>query len=228
MKSKKERVVVFIDGFNLYHAIAKNPSLKQFKWYNLRKLADQFIDPSKQCITEVFYFSAYCHWNNDKVARHKIYISFLKRFGVSTILGNFSQVEKTFLGKKMRILSINPFFLKWLQFLFPIRIRYQTFEEKQTDVNIAVKIVEYGFRDFYDHVFLISGDSDLVSAVKTIKKRFPEKLFTSILPPKSKGKIIQKVCDYATQITVEDLRNSQLPKQINTAQGVLKKPKNYK
>jgi hypothetical protein len=30
-----ERAIFFVDGFNLYHAIAANPKLRKYKWFNL-------------------------------------------------------------------------------------------------------------------------------------------------------------------------------------------------
>jgi ferritin len=57
-KMEHERVVCFVDGFNLYHAIdaIKQPHLK---WLNLRQLFTRLTRTKSQIITQILYFSAY-------------------------------------------------------------------------------------------------------------------------------------------------------------------------
>jgi uncharacterized LabA/DUF88 family protein len=53
--------------------------------------------------------------------------------------------------------------------------RFETVEEKRTDVNIAVSMLDDAYQDACDQFVLISGDSDLVPGVSTIRTRFPNK-----------------------------------------------------
>jgi len=48
-------------------------------------------------------------------------------------------------------------------------------EEKETDVSIALKIVELFTNDRCDILVIISGDTDLSPAIKCCKKYFPKK-----------------------------------------------------
>ncbi len=52
------RVISFIDGFNLYHAISSlhRPELK---WVDVRTLSKAFLRPVSENLLNVFYFSAY-------------------------------------------------------------------------------------------------------------------------------------------------------------------------
>ena len=43
-------------------------------------------------------------------------------------------------------------------------------EEKQTDVNLALWLVREAFRSKYDEAFLVTQDSDLVPAVSLVKE----------------------------------------------------------
>ena len=52
---------------------------------------------------------------------------------------------------------------------------YRTFEEKQTDVNIAIKILETAVKDEWDIAYVVSGDSDLIPSLKAVKRLFPMK-----------------------------------------------------
>lgn len=223
---RQERVVVFIDGFNLYHAMEKSYKCRRLKWCDLKALSSLFCS-ANQKIVKVLYFSAYCTWNKQKEERHKKYIKFLREFGVDTILGNYTKVSKRYFKRVNKVVKVVPPFSLFFKFLWPKCLTYQTHEEKQTDVNIAVKIVEMGLLNEYDHAIIISGDSDLISAIKTVKRHCPEKQFTSILPPRAKGKMIQKVCNFRHQITHQHLRDSQLPDEIMLEGEVLKKPSEY-
>lgn len=51
------RVACFIDGFNLYHAIA---DLRQsyLKWIDLWALASRVVKPQSEALVAVYYFSA--------------------------------------------------------------------------------------------------------------------------------------------------------------------------
>ena len=59
---------------------------------------------------------------------------------------------------------------------------FQTPEEKRTDVNIAVYMLDDAYQDVCDHLLLVSGDSDLVPAVRTVSSRFPAKQITVYVP----------------------------------------------
>lgn len=219
----QERVFVFIDGFNLYHAIDKNFPEK-YKWCNVHKLADSFINKKNQILKKVFYFTAYATWDKEKIMRHKKYNQALRYLGITCIIGKFRNVQKSFLKKQMPVLKCIP---KQLQKNLPDILTFKTFEEKETDVNIATKIIELAFLGEYDHAFVISGDSDLTGAIKVVKKHFPKIKFTSVLPPKSKGKNMQRVCHYATQIGRKNLQTSLLPNSIKIGTETIKIPKEY-
>ena len=63
-------VAVFVDGFNLYHALDDNPCFHKYKWLDLAKLARCFV-PQTDEIVQVFYFTAYATWAPEKVEKHK-------------------------------------------------------------------------------------------------------------------------------------------------------------
>jgi uncharacterized LabA/DUF88 family protein len=64
----------------------------------------------------------------------------------------------------------------------PREFTYRTFEEKQTDVNIALSIFEGGLLDRYDKALIFTGDSDIAPSIIRVKKYKPKKEFLSILP----------------------------------------------
>src|SRR5688572_7476358 len=87
----RQRVISFIDGFNLYHAIStlRRPELK---WVDLRALSSVFLKTHSEQLVEVFYFSAYAgHVTETKQRNQKDYIKALQLKGVHPILGQFKE-----------------------------------------------------------------------------------------------------------------------------------------
>jgi len=59
---------------------------------------------------------------------------------------------------------------------------FETVEEKRTDVNMAVSMLDDAYQNACDQFVLISGDSDLVPAVAVIRVRFPTKRVIVYVP----------------------------------------------
>ncbi|WP_133170128.1 NYN domain-containing protein [Kumtagia ephedrae] len=158
---ERTRVACFIDGFNLYHAISRlgRPHLK---WVDLRKLIETFTDPSVHEIRAIYYFSAFATWLPDAHLRHRQYVEALKARGVTPIIGRFK--EKDILCKKCG----KPF---------------RSHEEKETDVNIALWLLNQAYKDNYDQAFIMSRDSDLTPAIRMVRQEFPTKKIKVISPP---------------------------------------------
>lgn len=161
---QKKRVFALVDGFNLYHSIADKPSakrykdakdLRMYKWLNLRKLVESFILKDEEII-KILYFSAYSFWRPDRVKRHQTYVRALRTVGVTPVISKFKD-------KIIRCKSCQKTF--------------KTYEEKQTDVQIAINLFKEGMDDSYDKVLVISGDSDLIPAIEAVKEKFPKNMY---------------------------------------------------
>lgn len=56
-------------------------------------------------------------------------------------------------------------------------------EEKETDVNIALWLLNRAYKDDFDEAFIVSRDSDLTPAIKMLLTEFPHKKIKIISPP---------------------------------------------
>jgi uncharacterized LabA/DUF88 family protein len=186
-----KKIIFFIDGFNLYHAIA-NQEYQKYKWLDLDQLANHFINRFEK-IETIYYFTALTHWNQDKVKRHNLYIKAQEAVGVKTVYGEFK--KKT---KRCRI----------------CHQVYETYEEKQTDVNIAIYLFRMAIEDKYDKAFIISGDSDLIPSILAIKESFPHKEIGVIIPIRGKAFELKNVCDFHIQMKEKHLKMNQFPDEI--------------
>ena len=160
-----ERIICYIDGYNFFHATKNKPSAN----INLQSLALSFLDTqhhrlgTKQLI-KVYYFSALATWRKKDMAKHKDYIKQLTDAGVEVVLSHF---------KKKRLTCAD------------CHTQYWRHEEKESDVRLALQILDDAIHHAYDTAFILSGDSDIVPAIEKVKSSFPEKRILIALPKHS-------------------------------------------
>lgn len=116
---------------------------------------------------------------------------------------------------------------KWCQ--ATCKEAFVTHEEKETDVNVALHLANYAWQDKYDHAIVISGDSDLVPAVKCVTNLFPQKKVTIATPPARGAKELVKAAGgNRLRIKVSDLMNNLLPEKLKDKHGAeITRPSNY-
>lgn len=158
-------VIVYIDGFNLYHAIddLKKPHLK---WLDVVALGQSLLRP-KEVLKEVKYFSAYATWMPDRFSRHRAYVDAIKANGASVHMAKFKEKPRT-----CRSCGTT-----WIGH-----------EEKETDVQIAVHMVADAFNGAADRLIAITADTDLGPAIRMIAQNVPNKEVFVAAPPKRKKK----------------------------------------
>ncbi len=191
------RVSFFIDGFNVFHSldfcsIHDPKKYHKYKWLDYAALAKCFVSP-KDTIIDIYYFTAYADWSEPKMERHKLLVRALETKGIKVVLGKFKLRDKECrLCKKV----------------------YQTYEEKQTDVNISIKLFQCAHNDTFDTGILISGDSDIVPAIRAVKESFPTKKIGLVIPIGRSAEEMKKVCDFHMKMKEIHLRSSQFPDSI--------------
>ena len=194
----KRRLACFIDGFNLYHAIV---DLKEeyLKWVNLWKLAQIFKSKDDELV-DVKYFSAYAyHRKHGEAQRHRQYVKALRFYGVTPIMGRF----------KPKDCDCKRCGRVWI-----------THEEKESDVNIGIHMMDGAHRKEFDKAFLISADSDLVPVVRMIRDRFPSIQIKVISPPERRhSKEMTKAVPKRAALKRVHLRRCLLPDKIVDDEG---------
>lgn len=200
-----ERIAFLIDGFNLYHSISANPALHKYKWINLYSLAEILI-PRSDKLTGVYYFTAIAHWDQQKAAKHRLFIRVQEFYGVQSIYGKFK-----FRDKKCNICH------KY----------YKTPEEKQTDVNIAIKLLTLAIQDDYDTAIILSGDSDLIPSVNAVKSTFPGKRIGVAIPINRTANELQNTVHFHMRIKEKHLKSCLLPEQIEIDGRKITRPQTW-
>jgi uncharacterized LabA/DUF88 family protein len=198
MVPQKKKLNVYIDGFNLYHAIDAIGD-HSLKWLSLRSLAFSFVKPH-EVLNHVRYFTAVLTWEKEKQQRHKNYIRAQKAIGVDVVESNFRKV-----ARHCRAMN-----------------RYcDRHEEKQTDVAIAVSVLLDVVNDDFHRAVLVTADSDQIPLVKAIREHFPSKRITLAAPPNRGGEAreLGAIVHDRTPITEGRIRSCALPRNVLNDKG---------
>ncbi|MCF8095876.1 MAG: NYN domain-containing protein, partial [Desulfobacteraceae bacterium] len=209
------KVSFFIDGFNVYHSLKPfDQNTRQYitkymkyLWLDFMRLANRFVKKNDQ-LSEVFYFTALAYWRPESEARHKIFISALENAGVKVIRGKFKEKDRycKFCGAS-----------------------YKHHEEKQTDVNIAVHLLNEAYKNTYDKAIILTNDTDLIPAIQVAKSSFPSKRFGVLFPIDRWSSELRTACDFWLKIHKKDLKASQFPDKVHLPNGVtLTRPANWR
>src|ERR1700693_1542268 len=158
----KKRAAFYLDGFNPYHPLERLRH-QHLKWLSLHDLGNLLIPSRDEEVRWVVYFSAYLTHKPDKLIRHRAYVAALEATGVECVLGRFK-----YGGVRCRNCGS----------------QWRSYEEKETDVNIGIRIVRDAFCDVFDVYYLVSADTDLAPAIRLLKKEFPQKEFVSVATPR--------------------------------------------
>jgi len=105
---------------------------------------------------------------------------------------------------------------------------WKVFEEKETDVSIAVALIEDAVQDRFDVALLVSADSDLCPAIRAMKRLCPEKRIVAAFPPRRQSAEIERAADGYLAIGDDKIRQSQLPPVVVTPTGIaIHRPKRW-
>ena len=206
----KRRAGLYVDGFNLYHALC-DLRRNHLKWLDLWALGERLIDRREERLVRVVYCSAYpTHLPYPaKIARHQAYVAALTARGVDCYLGHFKARPRT----RCRC----------------CHHAWQTYEEKESDVTLALQILHDAHRDRVDRIYLLSGDSDFASLARLFRAAFPNKRFISVAPPhRAHSKEILRYAHRKRRLTTRTLELSLLPARLQDGRGgVIVRPVEY-
>ncbi len=204
---KKQRVIAYVDGFNLYYGL-KDAGFQRYYWLNLYQMIDNLLKPYQQIVI-VKYFTARISQPPDKVKRQNTYLEALMTTpSLKIYYGHYlkKQAECRRCGNKWAIS-----------------------EEKMTDVNIATEMIFDALNDRFDTAFLVSADSDLVPPVNRLRKQVAEKRILAFFPPNRNSGHLRKTVHHAFSLGRGTLASSQFPDEIVKQDGfILKRPQKWR
>lgn len=195
------RVGFYVDGFNLYHAMAEN-ARPEVKWLNLKELATGFLRPG-DTLEVVCYFTAIQQFAAPKASRHRRYIDALKAVGVEVVNSNFQKVSKFCRDNDRNCRFI---------------------EEKRTDVALATRYLRDSLQGAVDRVVLVTADSDQIPAVESIQVHCPTVELCLAIPVGREGQcreLKEMFTTAAIRLTEGRLLACRLPQHVYGPTGKL-------
>jgi hypothetical protein len=91
---------------------------------------------------------------------------------------------------------------------------WTSYEEKETDVNIAVTLVADAAASASDIALIVSADSDLCPAIRTARSLNPGRRMIGAFPPRRSSFEIRSLIRKPFTLAAVDIRNSLLPELV--------------
>ena len=194
------RTIVYIDGFNFYYGAVKGTS---FKWLDLQALCRALLAPHHQLVG-IKYFTAKVSGRGDpqRPQRQETYLRAIRAH-----IPLLSVHHGHFLTHAVSMPLAQPLNGRRTATV------YKT-EEKESDVNLAVHMVNDAWADACDCTVLLSNDSDLAEALRVCKER--GKMIGLLCPTRAAhpSAELMKHADFVKRIRARVIENSQLPNPI--------------
>ena len=207
MEDRKQKVFVYVDGFNFYYGL-RSKGWRKYYWLDMVKFAEKLLRPHQELV-QVCYFSAKST-NNQKSIRQNAF------FQANRLNRKFSLHLGKYLTKNITC--------KYCQ-----RINY-SFEEKETDVRIATSMLADVYQGRCDLSLIVSADSDLVPAIERIKEMSPDHKIIVCFPPNRHSANLQQWSNGVKNLTNRRLyEECMLPETVTLPDGfVLRRPDKWK
>jgi uncharacterized LabA/DUF88 family protein len=226
------RVAFIVDGFNLYHSIRaaeKDSSARPQRWLDLRAFCQDYVRHFGRAaaVDGVYYFSAIAKHleatKPDISRRHQTYIDALKSTGVEVSLANFKAHDKyiPIRACRFRFWPLRTF----IRLPFSGTVTFNRAEEKETDVAIATRRFELLHTGAADAVVLVTGDTDLLPAIRTARTLFPAARIAICFPYKRHNEELRRAVAQSFKVKKEQYAKFQLPDPVVLPNGkALHKP----
>ena len=174
---------IYIDGFNLYHRSLKDTP---FKWLDFKSLVSKILPPDRNKINHIKYFTAPVAALDDaqRPQKQDTYIRALKAYipEIEIYWGRFQTHPK-------KMPKADPHYPETSSDIYLrdargrlIYERVVKVEEKGSDVNIAMHLLNDAWLNQYECAVLISNDNDIAGALNLLKRHHPAKTLGLITP----------------------------------------------
>jgi uncharacterized LabA/DUF88 family protein len=198
------RITFLVDGFNLYHSVVdlQRNTGDNCRWLDIRSLCSSFLSAigNTATVDTIYYFSALAQhaeaWRPGTVERHRTYLAALASTGIVSELGKFKAKEANDRCDKCGH--------------FGTMVRH---EEKETDVAIACRMLELCLSPTVNGIVVVSGDTDLVPAMRTIGRLSQVPLY-AILPYRRYNNAFDNLVVRRFTLAPDHYRRHQLPASI--------------
>lgn len=210
-------LAVYVDGFNLYRRLLEGQP--QDKWLDLEALVE-CVFPEFELLL-VRYFTAIIKPlpGKDKSApqRQQVYLRALRTRPRTTVHEGKFRIDT-------RVMPVVP--VELLPDGTARTVRVKKTEEKGSDVALASMLLLDAMRGIADYYVVASNDSDLVMPIRLVKEELRQSvgLLSPMEPKRASNELKQIGLDIQRQVTPAALGASQLPNELEDANGRITRP----
>ncbi|MFJ4851677.1 NYN domain-containing protein [Streptomyces sp. NPDC088733] len=186
-------LITYVDGFNLYHGL-HDRYRHRFLWLDLVELTRQ-LRPADE-LTKVRYFTAPVLDDSPAASRQSSYLQALTAHNgpmIDIVQGRYQRKPK-----QCRQCGST----------------WTSYEEKETDVNIAVSLVADIATGQATSAMIISADSDLGPAVRMARSLAPSTHIVAAFPPRRQSTELRNLMPSSFTIGRGRIAASQLPETV--------------
>jgi len=102
-------------------------------------------------------------------------------------------------------------------------------EEKESDVSFGVQMVEDAALGIYQQALIVSGDSDMMPAIRAVRRIAPTTRVVALFPPRRSSFDLKTSADATLHIWDKIPERHQLPDPVIAADGsLLRRPSHWR
>ncbi len=195
------RTIVYIDGFNFYYGEVRGTP---WKWLDFVLLFQKVLGPENKLV-KVKYFTARVQPSPSDPNVNIRQDAYLRALTAHCPLVEIHFGH--FLRHKVWMEHANP---------PPSKVDVWKNEEKGSDVNLALHLLNDAWLNAYDCAVVVSNDSDLAESMRLVKVQHKKLLglVTPGAPQRKTSRQLQQHADFVKPIRTWALKASQLPNPI--------------
>ncbi len=194
------RVITYIDGFNLYFGL-HSQGWRRYYWLDVEEVSRRILKPHQR-LMRVKYFTSRVSSTPTDPGKDKRQGDYLE--ALST-LPNTDCFFGHYLQKQRQCRSCGAV---WIGY-----------EEKMTDVNIAVELLADAYQDRFDTALVLSADSDLTAPIERVRNLFPAKRVIVVFPPGRTSERLKRAATGWFRLGEAIIRQSQLADPVVKPNG---------
>lgn len=202
-------LIVYVDGYNLFHGLRSQYSDDRYQWLDLVSLSRLLRKDDN--LVKVNYYTAPLKGKPTAISRQQTYFGALQAVG----------------GTKLKIHQAR--YQTKTVHCTRCGARWHSYEEKETDVHMAVDLVADIATKSADSALIISGDSDLCPAILRAQQFNPAARIAMAFPPKRVSSKLKALLPHSLVIGDGRIKQAQLPEKITDAAGIVyQRPEGWK
>lgn len=174
-KAKREKVIVFIDGNNLYHSLGRMFDNEKTDYFNFEKFIKYIVGDRKVIETYYYIGSFDINYNSESYAN-----------------------QQRFFNKLRKIKDFNLIVCRMQKIKVDGKFIYQV---KEDDIRLALDMTK--LVDKYDTAILVSNDGDFVPAIESVQEK--DRKVENIGIGRDFSYYLKQVCDRFRKLTKEEV-----------------------